>query len=204
MGRYAMLFAVVLTANCSTGSDATAPRSGLLTVKIATTGDLPDTNGYLLGFDGAEVRAVEANATLTRDMGTGSHRLALTGLASNCSVAGDNPRSVPIIGGEGTSVTFAVHCPSPEIDYATLRVTTTTTGATPDPNGYRVVLDNQRPEVIGDNGELVYLHTSSGLHRVRLSGLAANCTVVGDNPRSVDVYFYGITGAAFVVSCPAP
>jgi TolB protein len=51
------------------------------------------------------------NGSLTlSDAAPGGHSLTLAGVASNCTVAGDNPRTVQVTAGAQVSVTFTVSC----------------------------------------------------------------------------------------------
>jgi hypothetical protein len=72
----------------------------------------------------------------------------------------------------------------------TLQVTTSTGGAEPDPDGYVVQVDGGPEQAIGASGTLQLVNVDAGTHVVQLSGVAANCSVGGDNPRTV-----GLRGA---------
>jgi PKD domain-containing protein len=82
-----------------------------------------------------------------------------------------------------------------------LTVTTSTTGSALDPDGYTVSVDGGTPQDIGINGSASFNGLSAGDHSVTLSGVAANCTVSGTNPRTVTVPSGGTVTAAFSVSC---
>src|SRR5688572_28899609 len=69
----------------------------------------------------------------------------------------------------------------------TMEVTTSTTGAEPDPDGYTLQLDSQSGQPIGSAATLRISEIAAGPHTVQLAGVAANCTVSGDNPRAVSV-----------------
>src|SRR5256885_8097655 len=83
----------------------------------------------------------------------------------------------------------------------TLNVSTTTTGANLDPDGYTVTVDGTNSASIADNGSQSFTNLSSGSHTVALSGLAANCTVSGGNSQSANVPAGGSVSVAFQVSC---
>ena len=74
-----------------------------------------------------------------------------------------------------------------------------------DTDGYGVTVDGRAPEAIGVQGALTIADLAPGSHLVSLLGLAANCSVLGTNPRSVDVITGDKTAApvtvAFSVSC---
>lgn len=86
----------------------------------------------------------------------------------------------------------------------TLNVTTSTTGANLDPDGYTVTIDGTNSTSIADNGSHSFASLSSGSHSVALSGVAANCTVSGGSSQSATVPAGGSTTVAFQVSCTAP
>ena len=84
---------------------------GSLTVAVATSGPLPDADGYTLSVDGGEPVGVEANGSLIfADLAPGDHSLELAGLALNCAVVGDNPLTVQTSEDEPLTVTLEVAC----------------------------------------------------------------------------------------------
>jgi len=86
----------------------------------------------------------------------------------------------------------------------TLNVTTTTTGANLDPDGYTVTLDGTSSASIPDNGSQSFSNLSSGSHSVSLAGVAANCTVSGGTSQTATVPAGGSVSVAFQVNCVAP
>src|SRR5687767_14575276 len=85
-----------------------------------------------------------------------------------------------------------------------VRVTVTTTGADPDPDGYDVRLDQAASgSPIVATGSLIIPRLASGEHLVRLVGLASNCQSTGQNPLSVTVTEGDTVTAAFQVACVA-
>src|SRR5207244_3319682 len=85
-----------------------------------------------------------------------------------------------------------------------LAVTTSTSGATPDPDGYAYSVDGATPQPIADNQTGRATWRATGSHTVVLSGLAANCTVSGGTSRTVTVTAAQTVTASFTVSCPTP
>src|SRR5256885_2268218 len=85
----------------------------------------------------------------------------------------------------------------------TLNVTTTTTGADVDPDGYTVTVDGTNSASIADNGSQSFANLASGSHSVTLSGVAANCTVSGGTSQTANVPAGGSASVAFQVSCAA-
>jgi len=86
----------------------------------------------------------------------------------------------------------------------TLNVTTSTTGANQDPDGYTVAIDGGNSTSIADNGSQSFSNLSSGSHTVTLSGVAANCAVSGGSSQSATVPGGGSVSVAFQVTCAAP
>jgi hypothetical protein len=96
------------------GDDALSPSAppvtGSVRVTTFTTGQYLDPDGYRLRVDGDEVSAVAVNGTLALSTPLGEHELELTGVAENCAVEGDNPRSVTVRAGGEVRTAFAVTC----------------------------------------------------------------------------------------------
>jgi hypothetical protein len=180
------------------------PPTGDLTVTAATTGGTPDAS-YTVTIDGGQTRTITTNGTTTYvGLTATSHTVQLGDLAANCTVSGQNPRSVSVPAGSSASTTFAVDCPTPPPPTGDLTVTVSTTGGTPDPDGYTVTVDGANNRDLGINESTTYAGIAAGSHSVRLSGLASNCTVSGSNPRAVSVPDGGTGSTTFSVSCPNP
>ena len=86
-----------------------------------------------------------------------------------------------------------------------VEVTVATTGSPVDPDGYSVSIDAGPPEHVDVNGAVTFESLASGGHTVLLSDVADNCTVGGDNPRTVTVEDGGTAETTFSVTCaPTP
>ena len=83
----------------------------------------------------------------------------------------------------------------------TLVVSTSTTGAALDPDGYTVTVDGTLSQPVGTSGSVTFDSLVSGPHRVELAGVAENCTVIGANPQTDSVPAGDTARAAFAVSC---
>jgi hypothetical protein len=116
-------------------------------------------------------------------------------------LGGDNPLVVTVSAGATVEVRFDITCTT---SVGSIQVTVVTTGASPDPDGYTVSVDNGNGQAIGVNGSLLIPNLAAGHHTVQLSGLAPNCTVGGPNPRGVEVTAGTTTASAFEVSCRTP
>ena len=182
---------------------AAASTTGNLTVTTGTTGSNLDPDGYTATVDGAASQPITDNGTVTfSGLSAGSHTVALSGIAGNCSVSGSNPQTVTVPSGGTASASFAISCAAISTN-GSLTVTTSTTGSNLDPDGYTVVVDNgAASQPIPDNGSVTFTGPA-GDHTVGLSGVAANCTVSGANPRTVTVPAGGTTSTTFAVTCAA-
>ncbi len=85
-----------------------------------------------------------------------------------------------------------------------LNVTTATTGADLDPDGYTVTVDGTTDQPIEINGSVTFGGLSAGSHTVALSGVAPNCSVGGGNSQTVTVPSRGTVTAPFSASCTTP
>jgi Tol biopolymer transport system component len=184
-------FAVICTA--ATGS---------LRIRTTTTGDAPDADGYTASLDGGAAQAIAVNGNRTvSGLNPGAHQVTLGGLASNCRVTGDNPRSATVTAGGTVDISFTVTCPATS---GSIEITTATTGASPDQDGYTVAVDNGTAQSIGTNATVTVSSVAAGPHQVTLAGMADNCTAAGENPRSVSVSVGTKSTVTFDISCPAP
>ena len=89
------------------------PTTGSLAISTVTTGpnQALDADGYLLAIDGGSDRPIGTSATVTvANISAAQHSVQLRGLASNCSVTGDNPLGVAVQAGETARITFSVTC----------------------------------------------------------------------------------------------
>ena len=92
---------------------ASEPGTGDLTVITQTTGSNVDVNGYTVTV-GTTSRTIGANDRTTfLGLPTGSHTVRLSAVASNCTVQGENPRTVTVAEDQPASTTFGVSCTTP-------------------------------------------------------------------------------------------
>jgi len=196
-----------LTTGTSGAFDITAapPTTGDLTVTTSTTGTSPDPDGYTFAVDGGNSQAIGINASVTvNGLAAGSHTVVLSGIAGNCTVSGGTSRTVTVTAGQAVTATFTVSCPSPPPTTGDLTVTTATSGASPDPDGYTFAVDGGSSQAIGINASVTVNGLTAGSHTVVLSGIAGNCTVSGGASRTVTVTAGQTVTATFTVSCPTP
>ena len=175
-----------------------------LSIAAVTSGPSPDADGYTISIDGADRGPLAANGTVTVDALTaGSHSVGLSGIAANCQVQGENVQAVTVTAGANASVAYTIACVAPPADAGSIRITTATSGADPDPDGYTFSVDGGAAQPIAVNANTTLPNLAAGAHSVRLAGASGNCSIAGPNPRPVAVTSGGTADAAFVISCSA-
>jgi Tol biopolymer transport system component/type 1 fimbria pilin len=91
----------------------------------------------------------------------------------------------------------------PTTGMSTILITLFTTGSLPDPNGYRVVLDQSISHLVtASESASLSLTVAPGNHRVELTDVADHCVVTGGTVRSIATSAFGTTGVSFRVNCP--
>ena len=116
---YLLALGVLGAAGChldkllSGGSGSGAPprgATGALRAAAATSGSNPPA-GYMMTLDSGQSTAIGINDSITATgIPAGNHRAALGGVPSNCSVSGDNPRTVSVPANDTARTTFSVAC----------------------------------------------------------------------------------------------
>jgi hypothetical protein len=173
---------------------------GSVVVSTVTTGADLDPDGYSAAVDGGTGAALALTGQTTIGaLLPGAHTVTLNGVAPNCHDSQGLSRGVTIAAGVSVPASFTLNC---SLTTGFVSVTTVSTGAQPDPDGYSLGLDGTA-RAIGTNATLVAAQVSPGSHTLQLSGLAANCTVGGTNPRSVTVVAAETLATTFTVTCPA-
>ena len=113
---------------------------------------------------------------------------------------------------DGGAATHTISTPAANTTYlATYRevqggtgdadVTTSTTGADLDPDGYTIVGDETVFRPTGVNATVRFSGVPAGDHVARLAGVASNCTVSGPNPQTATVVAGAVITVRFTVSC---
>src|SRR5207253_3120130 len=176
------------------------PDVGTLAVTVTTSGS-NTPSGYTVIVDGSSSQSVGATGVATfLGLPSGSHTVLLSGVPSNCSVSGDNPRTVSLIAGLVAATTFTVSCtaPPPPPTTGDLTVTTGTSGSNIDADGYTVTVDGNASKSIGTNGSVTFTGLSAASHPVVLSGVASNWLV-----RSGSLSAGRVAATTSAVSCTA-
>src|SRR2546426_227784 len=190
----------------SFGQTPPADGTGDLGVTTATTGSDPDPDGYTVIVAGTSNQPIATNnstgITFTA-LAAGSHSVALSGVAANCSVTSADPQTMTVPSGGTVTAAFTVNCSATT---GNLTVTSSTGGSSLDPDGYTVTVDGTTSQPIATNSStgITFTGLAAGSHSVALSGVAANCTVTSANPQTVTVPSGGTVTAAFTVNCTTP
>lgn len=163
------------------GDDNTGPGEGALEIIASTTGAALDPDGYFLMVDNGAPRSLEPTSAITvAALSPGPHTVQLAGITASCVLDGENPRTVEIAAGETASVRFDITC-NPALQ---LRVSTT--GSELDPDGYGGSIDGEAWGPLAPNDVEIVPFLQPGPHTIALSGVAPNCAVSGENPRTVN------------------
>lgn len=199
-GMAALAAVAVMAAGC--GGEDNGPTDtvteGSIEVQVATTGSDIDADGYTVLVDGANGQAVGVDGSVTfSNLAEGAHDVSIEGLAANCSVTGDNPRTVSVTAGQVAQTAVDVVCTALA---GNLEIITSTSGDAMDVDGFQYSIDGGAAQAIGVN-DTVSVELSAGDHSVQLLDIAANCTVAGSNPRTVTVAGGATTTTEFVVTC---
>jgi len=181
--------------------EPTGPVGATLVVTASTAGIDPDLDGYAMVLDDQAGRRLARNATLTvLDLEPGEHRVELDDFASNCSVEGENPRTLDVKAGAKVTVTFYVTCAATT---GALAVHTITTGEVLDPDGYAAVIDGQGSRRLVPNGSQTISGLAPGVHRVDVQDLITNCHLEGEPTRTVTVEAGATADLTLSVACVA-
>jgi Tol biopolymer transport system component len=172
-------------------------RTGNVVVTLITTGSNQDPDGYHVVVDHGTPIAVSPSDELKLALPNGTHTIELVDLAANCLVSGANPRLVTVAAGGTAAVTFQVSCPLP----GALKISTTTSGTSPDLDGYTLTIGGAFQGTIGPQEirEIGPLHPA--IYNPRISSVAGNCTVAGGANRFVNVAEGVTENVLFAVSC---
>ena len=117
-----------------------------------------------------------------RRLGSGLGLASMVGLVAGCG--SDSPTD-----------------PDPAPTTGAVQVATATTGADLDADGYMMAVDGGAAQAIAVNATVTVSNVTAAAHSVTLSGLAANCSVSGSNPRSVTVTAGATATLSFDVAC---
>ena len=180
------------------------PPPGNLTVRTSTSGTDLDPDGYTVTVDGDSPQTLALNDSSSyTNLTASTHIVTLSSVASNCTVNG-SPRAVDVPSGGTATTTFVVTCAPPPPPPGKLTVFASTTGSNLDPDGYVVYIDSLTGGSVMDNDSTTFPNVAPGDYTVRITGVAANCTVTGSSSVTVNVPSGGTATTRFSVTCAAP
>ncbi|MDQ3081539.1 MAG: hypothetical protein M3R07_04920, partial [Gemmatimonadota bacterium] len=107
---------LVVAGGCSGGGDSPGPTgppaatAGSLRVNVVTTGVEIDTDGYTVVV-GSTTRSLGINGDITiADLTAGNHTVTLEGVSANCSTPTTPARTVAVVGGQTSLLSYQVFC----------------------------------------------------------------------------------------------
>jgi Tol biopolymer transport system component/preprotein translocase subunit YajC len=182
--------------------DAAPANTGTLRVVTTTTGGDPDPNGFVFTLDDAATQPIAINDTATlENLAEGSHTVALSGIAPNCSLESESPGTAALSAGVTTELAFAVSCSA---STGTIQVNVSTTGDAPDPDGYLIQVDGGALEQrAGVNTTLRFEAVAAGEHTVTLGDASSNCRMAEPGERLVTIPAGGSSEVGFLLDCVA-
>ena len=139
-------------------------------ITVRTTGLDLDTDGYRLEVDGGD-RGVLTLGAVTR-LEPGSHAIALTGLAPNCTIDGPNLHPVNIVEAEITQIELVVVCTATT---GVIRIVVEATGIDVD-GEYKTLVDGASSVTVPPSGPAYRSAVAAGDHVISLV-TPANCSV---------------------------
>jgi len=178
------LFCLAFAAGCESAFSISS--DGIIHVLVTTSGSGSDSDGFILTVDGGDARFVSSGGRVALDgLAQGTHMVLLSGIAANCVVQGDNPRSVVVGPDGGVPVSFIVSCGS---DAPTgFQVIVRTSGDAPDPDGYRLAVSGAPIRPIAINAMETFERLEPGGHLITLKDMATGCVLAGGNPHLLEV-----------------
>lgn len=169
---------------------------GGIKVKVETTGEAIDADGYQLVVDGQVNRILSVNSEVRLvSIPDGAHSVGLAGVANNCSIQGENPRSVTVQGAEA-EVSIQVQCTD---QVGSIRVHVQSDEDEPGP--FLLGLNTQPSLSIVPGGPVTIEQVGVGDHTLTLSDVPETCQVEGENPKSITVAKDLVTEVEFILQC---
>jgi hypothetical protein len=159
-------------------------------VSATTFGVDRDLNGYEITVDGVTRGTVSANSqVLISRLAPGEHTVGLAGISPNCTLDGPPTRTLTVTNAALAPVAFALTCVA---TYGVVRIEVATAGPRRDDaitaeSSPTPVFDPPLMAVIVTGTGLAYLTPVTGVQYIRLTDVASNCAVEGDNQREVNV-----------------
>ncbi|HEX7939233.1 MAG TPA: hypothetical protein VF483_09600 [Gemmatimonadaceae bacterium] len=192
--KVALLGALLVASACS---DTATRGPAAIYVAVESRSDEPLSFNYGVSVDAGQASELafgRARFTIP-NLTPGTHVVSTSNLPAFCS--GGEPRQVTLGGGDTVTVAINIACSRVSSD---LSVQVATGGATFDPDGYDVFLDQNKIGHVHD-GLTQFRYQPVGSHVVSLSGVSGSCVASAPVPVQLTVGTLG--SASFTVSCAA-
>ncbi len=174
------------------------PPSGLLQIRVETSGDDPDRDGYELSINRQSRGNITSTGTFAARLFTGTYELRLERIADNCTVQGQHPRFITVEPNVTLDVTFSVVC-----EVIGFAVVTRTSGVDlPFDLLASFETDGRASGAgLGPNDSVAIVRQRAGAKSILLSGKPQNCQLLSGNPLSVELVPKSIAVARFELTC---
>ncbi|HKV76073.1 MAG TPA: Ig-like domain-containing protein [Gemmatimonadales bacterium] len=153
-----------------------------LKVVVVTTGSQPDADGYTFYLNTLSYPLASNDSIRFAPMPSGNQQLRLEGIAANCTLAGDNPRTVSLTLNTETRAVLSVTCTTVT---GPLQVVVHTTGRNLDADGYTVAIDGGTAVPVGVNDSITFPGVTQGAHSIAAAGAASNCAFTSQVPVTI-------------------
>jgi Tol biopolymer transport system component len=179
LSRLVLLILMVTVLNAGCQEDTHAPEPGGLQITVVTTGVDLDPNGYSAAVDSAGGTAVPVNGSATvPNLGSGEHRVTLSGLDDNCALQEPSPIAVSVPENGQATVTLHIICTYANtlayVQDDDVYLTAATPGATP-----RLIAEGYTTVTWSPDGSTLALLPSAPPNGIFLADAA------GGNPRQL-------------------
>ena len=176
--------------------------TGVLNYSVLLTGDELDADGFTVRVNTGGPQVLMPNVQrFVSGLPAGDVTLTLSGIATNCTVGGANPRVVRVNTGGAVRDTartiFQVTCVRRPGD---VRVTVQTIGADLDADGYTIFIGGVSSGAIASNGTAT-VSFGNGSYAIQLGGIAGNCAATGGASKPVTILTGAVTDVHFEIVC---
>jgi YVTN family beta-propeller protein len=107
----AWLCGILLFLSAACGDTTVSADPATLSLTVSSSGEPADVDGYTFSVDSNPASPIGVNASVSlAGLAAGEHELQLDGLAENCEISGENPRTITLAAGQTTEVALIVTC----------------------------------------------------------------------------------------------
>lgn len=125
--------------------------AGDISISTATSGPMPDPNGYYLVIDGVYQSNIGSSGTVILNAAVGTHVITVVGIAPNCATTGPHQRTVDVQPSQTAIVLFAITCVSSHAHRIVFASTRGTAGGLNDLELWSVRADGSDPIRLTNN-----------------------------------------------------